>query len=220
VVISLQKAHFITLEGGEGVGKSTLHRQLADWLRREKGLEVVETREPGGTPSADEIRRLFKSPPEEITSSTEAMLVSAARCQHVQLLIRPSLARGAWVVCDRFADSTRVYQGLFGGVGLNDLEWLIRFSTDQVVPELTFLLDCDVDLSMQRVAGCAGSRDDSTRFDQASRQVHERLRAGFRKLAGFFPSRFYILDASQSAESVLQQAKDEMNRRFFSSVSI
>lgn len=211
------QTRFITLEGGEGVGKSTLMSGLCEWLIR-RGMRVRQTREPGGTPIADSIRQLFKSPPggEAITAEAEALLVSAARTQHVVNVIKPSLQSGHWVICDRFADSTRVYQGLFGGVPLNELEWLIKFSTAGLEPDLTFLLDCDVSVSAHRIGGRSENGDigPNERYDNAARHVHDRLRAGFRRIAGFYPSRFFILDASQSKEDVLRQACDELERRW------
>lgn len=209
------RGKFITLEGGEGVGKSTLMRGLEAWLRSRQ-IDLVVTREPGGTPIADDVRRIFKSPPqgEEITAETEALLVSASRAQHVAKVIAPALSRGAWVLCDRFADSTRVYQGLLGGVPLNDLEWLIRFSTGQVQPDLTFLLDCDVAVSSKRIHRSHGGRDDAARYDQASDAVHERLRQGFRRVAGFFPARFFILNASLEPKAVLAEATAALVERW------
>lgn len=210
------RGRFISLEGGEGVGKSTLLNGLRSWLESRK-IHVIQTREPGGTPIADQIRQIFKAPVdhEEITPETEALLVSAARAQHVAKVINPALDGNRWVLCDRFADSTRVYQGLFGGVPLNELEWLIKFSTAGVEPDLTFLLDCDVNLSAARLEGRPSAKnDDVARYDLASRQVHERLRQGFRRVAGFFPARFFILDASQSPEKVLQDACAELERRW------
>jgi len=208
---------FITLEGGEGVGKSTLIKGLISWLET-RSIKTLRTREPGGTPIADEIRRVFKDPPagDEITPETEALLVSAARSQHMAKVIQPALDAGKWVISDRFADSTRVYQGLFGGVPLNDLEWLIRFSTGGREPDLTFLLDCDVELSAKRLGGRGQSvnDDDTARYDQAGIHVHERLRQGFRRVAGFYPARFYILDASRSPEEVLTDACQELERRW------
>jgi dTMP kinase len=215
--ILTERARFIALEGGEGVGKSTLMRGLVAWLSQ-KGIEVVQTREPGGTPIADQIRKIFKAPPEgdEITSETEALLVSAARAQHVAKVIRPALANGQWVVCDRFSDSTRVYQGLFGGVALNDLEWLIRFSTGGIEPDITFLLDCDVAVTSHRIGGRGTSMndDDTARYDQGGQLVLDRLRQGYRKVAGFYPARFYILDAARSADEVLHDACAELERRW------
>lgn len=201
------RGKFITLEGGEGVGKSTLIRELTMWLKQ-KNINVVVSREPGGTPIADQVRSIFKSPPqgEEITAETEALLVSAARAQHVAKVIQPALARGDWVLCDRFADSTRVYQGLLGGIAMNELEWLIRFSTHGLQPDLTFLLDCDVDITAARIGSASSERDDASRYDQAGRVVHERLRQGFRRVAGFFPSRFYLLNAALAPEQVLGEA--------------
>lgn len=207
---------FITFEGGEGVGKSTLMHALADWLKTIP-CEVVVSREPGGTGIADAIRQLFKSPPagEEILPETEALLVSAARAQHVKEMVRPSLNKGHWVLCDRYADSTRVYQGLLGGIAMNDLEWLVHFSTKGLEPHLTFLLDCEVDISLSRIQNGGGGRDDAARFDQAGKVVHERLRRGFRQVAGFYPARFYILDASKPASEIFEDAKAEICRRWF-----
>jgi dTMP kinase len=209
--------YFITLEGGEGVGKSTLIKGIVSWLNS-RSIKALQTREPGGTPIANEIRRIFKDPPagDEITSETEALLVSAARSQHVSKVIQPALKNGQWVISDRFADSTRVYQGLFGGVPMNELENLIKFSTGGLEPHLTFLLDCEVDVSSKRLSARGSSTttdDDTARYDLAGRQVHERLRQGFRKVAGFFPSRFYILDASKPPEEVLRDACQEIERR-------
>ena len=209
----------ITFEGGEGVGKSTLVKSLSEWLIQ-KSVSVVATREPGGTPLADGIRALFKSPPEGelITPEAEVLLVSAARAQHVAKVILPALEQGSWVVCDRYIDSTRVYQGLLNGISMRDIEWLIKFSTGGLLPDITFLLDCDVDVTRARIAASAvvnAGRDDSTRYDQADRAVHEQLRRGFRKVAGFFPGRFYILDASLSGEEVFTAACKEIEQRWF-----
>jgi len=214
---SMTRSRFITLEGGEGVGKSTLMVALTNWLKS-RGLDVVQTREPGGTPIADAIRHVFKAPPqgEDITPGAEALLVSAARMQHVENMIRPALKNGRWVLCDRFADSTRVYQGLFGGVPINELEWLIKFSTGGLEPDLTFLLDCDVMVSSSRVGGRFQKTEnkDLERYDHAGQDVHDKLRQGFRKVAGFYPSRFFILDAAQPAANVLSQACAELERRW------
>ena len=211
------QSRFITLEGSEGVGKSTLMTSLVKWLES-RGIAVVSTREPGGTPIADAVRRVFKSPPigEEFLPETEALLVSAARAQHVGKVIRPALKAEKWVVCDRFADSTRVYQGLYGGVALNHLEWLIEFSTGGLAPDLTFLLDCEVALTAGRIGGrgLAANDDDAARFDQAGDANLERLRQGFRRVAGFYPSRFFIVDASLPQEKVFQDACMELERRW------
>ncbi len=210
------KGKFVTLEGGEGVGKSTLIRGLTSWLA-EKNIHAVVSREPGGTPIADQVRGIFKSPPagDEITAETEALLVSAARAQHVAKVIQPALKDGDWVLCDRFTDSTRVYQGLLGGVAMNDLEWMIRFSTQGLQPDLTFLLDCDVGISATRIGSTSNSeRDDASRYDQASAVVHERLRQGFRRVAGFFPGRFYILNAALSPDQVLSEATNALREKW------
>jgi len=211
------KGRFISFEGGEGVGKSTLMDRLSSWLLT-KRQNVITTREPGGTSIADAVRQIFKRPPngEEMFAETELLLVSAARAQHVREVLRPALERGAWVLCDRYADSSRVYQGLLGGVPLNDVEWVVRFSTNGLEPELTFLLDCDVEISTARILGEQSTpRDNAVRFDFAEKEVHERLRRGFRRVAGFFPTRFYILDAGQSSDQVFEDAKAELERRWF-----
>jgi dTMP kinase len=178
----------------------------------------LQTREPGGTPIADAIRQIFKSPPrgEEITAEAEAMLVSAARIQHLTTVIKPALKSEKWVLCDRFADSTRVYQGLLGGVPLNELEWLIKFSTNGIEPDLTFLLDCDVSVSLKRIGRRSQQSDQvaSERYDHAGQHIHDQLRQGFLRVAGFYPSRFFILDASLAPEKVLAQACAEIERRW------
>jgi dTMP kinase len=213
----MKQSRFITLEGGEGVGKSTLMTGLERWLNQH-GIHALQTREPGGTPIADAIRQIFKSPPrgEEITAEAEAMLVSAARIQHLTTVIKPALKSEKWVLCDRFADSTRVYQGLLGGVPLNELEWLIKFSTNGIEPDLTFLLDCDVSVSLKRIGRRSQQSDQvaSERYDHAGQHIHDQLRQGFLRVAGFYPSRFFILDASLAPEKVLAQACAEIERRW------
>ncbi len=203
------RGRFITIEGGEGVGKSSFSRALVDSLRSQ-GQDVVQTREPGGTPVADQIRSIFVSPPNDelLTPGAELCLVSAARAQHVEHVVRPALQRGAWVVCDRYADSTRVYQGLLGRVPTETLEAVIRFTTGELMPDLTFVLDCDVSISLARLKRRLPGQDQSdvSRFDLATVQTHERLRQAFQLLAELYPQRVMLIDASGSTQDAVHCA--------------
>ena len=210
------QGRFITVEGGEGVGKSVFTAGLAAALRA-RGFTVVTTREPGGTPTADRIRALFAAPPAEdpLLMETEALLVSAARAQHVGRLVRPALTRGDWVLSDRFTDSTRVYQGALGGMAQNALESLIAFSTSGLEPDLSFLLDCDVATARARLAGRGGNqRDPVERYDHAQLAVHERLRDAYLQLASRFPARIIRLDASRPPAALLEEALSLVAQRF------
>jgi len=210
------RGRFITIEGGEGVGKSSLLKGLATILRA-AGQEVVVTREPGGTPSADRIRSLFAlhDPEDPWLPETEALLISAARAQHVGRVIAPALARGAWVLCDRFADSTRVYQGVLGGLDATKLETLIALSTNGVTPDLTLVLDCDVDLALSRITRTAADRSDQVvRFDQEKKDRHEKRRAAYKHLAATFGDRCHLVDGGQSPEAVLHAASAILQKCF------
>ena len=197
---------FITVEGGEGVGKTTFVKSFCAALSASldpTGSAVVQTREPGGTPVANSIRAIFANPPpgEALIPETEAMLVMAARAQHVAHLIRPALERGAVVICDRYADSTMVYQGAVGGLDRVWLESSNCFATKGLVPDLTFLLDCPVEISSQRseVRSRVGQAEDGAqRYDAGSKDQHEKIRAGFLDCARRAPSRFVVLDATKN----------------------
>jgi dTMP kinase len=217
----LEKAQsrFISVEGGEGVGKSTFIRALADRFK-DRGIPLAVTREPGGTKVADLIRHVFSAPiPDEpLFMGTEALLVSAARCQHVEWFVKPRLKDGVWVLSDRFADSTRVYQGIIGGIDDTTLEGLISFSTSGVAPDLTFLLDCSVDITSKRLSGrreaSVTRSDEISRYDQQNRAFHERLRLAYQSLARKFPERIVVLDAALAPEAVLAQAWQVLETRF------
>ena len=211
-----ERGRFISIEGGEGSGKSRLLGDLRSLLVA-RGLKVVTTREPGGTPVADAVRALFSAPPagEPLTVETEALLVAAARSQHVARLIRPSLQQGAWVLTDRYADSTRVYQGELGGLPRSTVESLIALATGGLTPDLTLLLDCDVDVSLARLAGRGETgADGAGRYDGARREVHERLRAAYMDLAMQEPQRIVVLHASDPPEQVLATALAALEARF------
>ncbi len=199
---------FITFEGGEGVGKSSLITALQSWLIA-IGKDVVLTREPGGTPLATRIRELFVSPPtgEKLTPESEFCLVSASRAQHVAHVVLPALASNKIVLCDRFADSSRVYQGEIGGLSPEVMEPVIKFTTFGREPDLTILLDCDVDVALGRLQKRAEAKGETSRFDQAGKVFHERLRIGYAKLQKQFAYRMHVINAAQEPSAVLAAAK-------------
>ncbi len=201
-----KSGRFITLEGGEGTGKSTLARGLAEALRA-KGREVVVTREPGGAPGADAIRALLVSgDANRWSAEEEALLFAAARLNHLRHTIRPALARGAWVICDRYFDSTRAYQ--VGGAGLDpanldQLNGQIRADC----PDLTLMLDIDPIIGLARSRGAHMGED---RFERKGAEFHARVRAEFLEIAAREPERCKVIDASQTAEAVLAASLREI----------
>jgi dTMP kinase len=186
---------FITFEGGEGTGKSTQAAMLA--LRLESlGIGVKLTREPGGSPGAEIMRHILLSgAAKPFGPEAEAMLFAAARNDHIQCTILPALAAGQWVLCDRFADSTRVYQGILGDVDPRFIKALERISVGGLRPDLTFVLDVPVEIGLRRAAGRRrGSSPD--RFEAETIDFHERLRQAYLMLAAAEPDRCVIVDAS------------------------
>lgn len=202
-------SRFITLEGGEGTGKSTLARGIAERMRS-KGNEVILTREPGGAPGADAIRSLLVSgDANRWTAHEEALLLTAARLNHLHHTIRPALERGAIVVCDRYFDSTRAYQ--YGGSNLDPsilLELNAQISADY--PDLTLILDIDPVLGLARSRGVQVGED---RFEKKDLEFHQRVRAEFLIIAEIENERCAVLDASQSADAVLAAALREIEAR-------
>jgi len=196
----MSKGRFIALEGGEGVGKSTQALMLAEALRA-RGIEVVLTREPGGTIGAEAIRALLLHPPgAEWDARAEALLFAAARADHVVRLIDPALAEGKWVVCDRFVDSTRAYQG--GGGGLADAEILAlhAIGSEGLLPDLTLLVEVPPELSQARLAARdAGSADAIGGRDAA---YHERVAEAFARFAEAEPGRFARVDGQGAPEEI------------------
>ena len=188
----------ITMEGPDGSGKTTQISLLAKVLTSE-GREVVQTREPGGTPLADRIRVLVLDPAhDKMTARTEALLYMAARAQHTAELIRPAMERGAVVISDRYADSTLVYQGVARGLPLDSLIWLNRFATEELTPDLTLLLDGDTYCLAQRVT----NRGNKDRLDNEDPEFHRKVREGFLLLAAQNPERFRVIDADRTVESI------------------
>ena len=195
----MSRGRFITLEGIEGAGKSTIARIAQEWLSG-RGVHVRATREPGGTPLAERIRSVVLERSEEaITPEAETLLMFAARSIHLANLIRPALARGEWVICDRFTDATRAYQGGGRGVDAALLGELVRAVHGDLRPDLTLLLDLPVALGMQRARARRGVVD---RFEEEREPFFERVRSAYLELAGREPRRVRVLDASQPLESV------------------
>jgi dTMP kinase len=199
----MAEGRFITLEGGEGTGKSTLARGLAEHLRAQ-GREIVLTREPGGAPGADAIRTLLVSGDANRWSATEeALLFAAARLNHLNNTIRPALTRGAWVICDRYYDSTRAYQVAAGGLDPKALDTLNAL-IEAPAPDRTFVLDIDPAAGLARSRGAHVGED---RFEKKAADFHARVRAEFLAIAAREPKRCVVLDASKSAADVLAAAK-------------
>ncbi len=209
-------ARFITIEGGEGVGKSLFTGKLSDALSSLK-VEHKTTREPGGTAIADYLRKIFHAPPEheKLVMEAELCIICASRAQHVHHVVKPELARNSWVVCDRFSDSSRVYQGMIGGVQLDLLERINSMVTYGLQPDLTFVLDCDVATSLGRVKGrMTDSSEEASRYDKAQSEFHQKVRDGFLELARSFPDRMVIINAAQSVEQSVADAMMVIKDRF------
>ncbi len=199
-----QRGRFITFEGPDGSGKSTQAERLAATLRAD-GLDVVLTREPGGTPLGERVRAVLldRDAAGRHSARADALLFSAARAQHVDDVIEPALARGAVVVCDRYADSTAAYQGYGSGLPLDQLRALEAFATRGVRPDLVILLDLSVEAGMaRRMAGEPGSVNRFESPDAFDTAYHERVRAGFLELAGAEPARWRVVDADRPADEI------------------
>jgi len=204
------RGRFITIEGGEGVGKSTQAGLLLAALERAR-IPARGTREPGGSPGAEAIRRLLlEGESERWDAVGETLLFAAARHDHVTRLIAPALAQGIWVVSDRFADSTLAYQGYGRGLALEDLAALHRFAIGPFAPDLTVILDLPVETGLARAAARAVAGD---RFERLDRAFHERLRQGFRSIAADNGARCQLIDASGDPQTVHRAVLDAVARR-------
>jgi dTMP kinase len=193
------RGRFITLEGGEGAGKSTQIARLADALRR-SGFKVRTTREPGGSPAAESIRKLLvEGEPGRWRPLTEALLHFAARKEHLDTVIRPALDAGEWVISDRFADSTMAYQGYGHQLGTEPVAALYELSIGGFAPDLTLILDVPVEAGLARTAG---RNHAETRYERMSRAFHERVREGFLQIAAGDPGRCVVIDAAGNPDAV------------------
>lgn len=202
--------HLITLEGGEGAGKSTQARRLAVWLR-ERDLTVLETREPGGTSAGDAIRGLLMDPDRPLTALAEAYLFAAARADQIERLIKPALERGDWVVCDRFLDSSLAYQGGAGGMGIEEVRALNRAAVGGIVPDLTLLLRADSETGRARMEARDGNRSD--RFGARDAAYHRAVSDAFDRLAATEPDRIVPIDAGGPIETVAALIADAVEDR-------
>ena len=195
----MARAFFITLEGGEGAGKSTQAARLASRLA-DQGLDVVSTREPGGSPGAESIRTLLVNGAEDRWSPfTETLLMYAARRDHIERLIRPALECNMTVICDRFIDSTRAYQGVAGGVPAGLIDSLEATTLDDVWPDLTLIFDLPVEIARQRLAASTASPD---RFEMEDVAFFNRVRKAYQERAQAFENRIKVIDSSKSIEQI------------------
>jgi len=206
---------FITFEGGEGAGKSTQVRRLCAALA-DRGIETIATREPGGAPAAEEIRSLLVSgPPDRWMPLSEALLLNAARAEHLERLIRPALAEGRWVISDRFADSTIAYQGYAQKLGIRVTRTLEDLVVGDTRPDLTFMLDVAVDDGLSRAAA-REMRDAAgeTRYERFSPHFHHALRQAFLDIAQAEPERCVVIDAQQPEDAVFAAIWQTVLSRF------
>ena len=198
------RGRFITFEGGEGTGKSTHAARLAERLKT-FGVGVHLTREPGGSPGAEIMRYVILSGvAKPLGAEAEAMLFAAARDDHLKTVIRPALDRGVWVICDRFADSTRIYQGVAGDVDSRSIRAMERIVVGDTKPDLTFILDVPAKVGMQRATKRRGDSG-ADRFENEALAFHEKLRDGFLVLAASEPERCVVIDATVPKEDVAEQ---------------
>ena len=196
---AVQRGRFITFEGGEGAGKSTQVRILAERLRG-GGLDVVATREPGGSEGAEAIRALLLTGEADRWSAiSETLMMYAARRDHIERTIRPALERGTWVISDRFADSTRAYQGAGGGVKPGLVAAMETFVLEDTRPDLTLMLDLPVETGLERAGLCGGAE---MRFESKGQAFHQRLRDAFLEIAAAEPGRCAVIAADQTPDAV------------------
>jgi dTMP kinase len=208
------RGRFITFEGGEGSGKSTQIKTLAERLETAK-LRTIVTREPGGSPGAEIIRHMVLSGMGKLLGpDAETLLFAAARDDHVRTVILPALNRGAWVLCDRFSDSTRAYQGRLGKVAPAVLDAMERVTIGDLKPDLTFILDIPVELGMQRAAARRGAGAPD-RFEAEDLKFHQELRDAYRQIAAAEPQRCVLIDATADPGTVAASIWAALRDRFF-----
>ena len=206
------RGRFITLEGGEGVGKSTLAAALEARLAG-RGIKVVRTREPGGTPGAEAIRRLILNPPIEVNGwepIAETLLFYAARSDHLDKLIRPALAAGSWVICDRFSDSTRAYQAAAGHVPSEHIETIDRICVGDTTPDITLILDLPLAAARERMTARANDKD---AIESRVQSYHEAVHQAFLDIARANPQRCVVLDASVAPDDLAASALAAIDAR-------
>ncbi len=201
---------FITLEGGEGAGKSTQISRLSDWLQK-RGHEVIATREPGGSAGAEMVRKLLvEGPTDRWDGPTEALLHFAARRDHLRATVWPALKRGAWVISDRFADSTVAYQGYGHGVDRNMLDRLYKIAVGDFSPDLTLVLDLPVETGLARAAARHSAE---TRYESLPIEFHRHVRTGFLEIAASEPHRCAVIDAARTIDALAAEIASIVGER-------
>lgn len=213
----MAKGRFITFEGPEGAGKSTQASMLIARLEK-RGIEVIYTREPGGTKLGEAIRGVlqYNEAGEDPCPESEVLLFEASRAQLVRKVIQPALERGAWVICDRFSDSTTAYQGFGRGFSVELMETINRFAIGDAVPDMTLLLDVNVSLGMQRCAKRqVGKKVQYDRIESEALEFHEKVRQGYLELARRYPDRFRTVDAMRYAEPIADEIWTLVSDAFF-----
>lgn len=203
----MQEGLFISVEGGEGVGKTTFIESLSRKLNQ-LGVDSLHcTREPGGTKVADRIREIFAYPPkgETLDALTELFLICASRSHHVSTVLQPALRDGAWIICDRYSDSTRVYQGALGGL-TDEIEPMLKIAEQSLQPDITFLLDCPVEIALSRLVGRKDSGCAPTRYDSATTKVHQRMRDCYIQVQQLNSNRIKLIDSSGDTKDAVQEA--------------
>jgi len=207
-----KQGRFITFEGGEGSGKSTQIRRLSAALEK-RAIPHIVTREPGGSPGAEEIRALvLKGDPARWNPLTEALLFYAARADHTERTIKPALAEGQWVICDRYSDSSYAYQGGGRGLARETVRRIEAIAINDFKPDLTLILDMPVDIGLKRSIGRQGNSE--TRFEEMDITFHERMRKTFLDIAKRAPDRCVVIDANQDIDSVEQAVFQVLKKRF------
>lgn len=204
----MKQAHLISFEGGEGCGKSTQARLLAQWLEAQ-GVPAVLTREPGGTPGAEAIRQMVLHPPENgWNAEAEALLFAAARADHVARMIRPALAAGRWVICDRFIDSSLAYQGAASGIGLDQVRQLHVIGSKGLLPSKTILLDVPSHEAARRIKRRENQQTDA--IEERSAAYHQKVADAFRLLAQQEPERFVVIDGSGAIFDIQEEVRSAL----------
>ncbi len=209
----MSRGHFITFEGGEGAGKTTQVQLLKNFLEN-KGVSVVLTREPGGSPAAERLREALLGLPEKLgswTADTECLIHFAARCQHIADVIEPALSKGHWVICDRFTDSTIAYQGYASGVDQSRIRSLQHWALKDFEPDLTIILDLPVEAGLSRAAS-RGSASDI--YERRTKEFHNSVREGFLDIAAKNPTRCYLVNADREASVVAASIRQAIDKRF------
>lgn len=212
----MQQGRFITLEGGEGTGKTTQAARLAEILEN-AGLPVLLLRSPGGTAAAEQLRSILKTktPGEDLLPETELLLFGACHSQMCEYAVKPALAAGKWVICDRFFDSTTVYQGYVRGLPLDIVEQINQFACRSIQPDLTLLLDIEPELGIRRACGRNGGViDQNDRFDSEGMAFHKAIRDSFLERAKLFPERFRILSAAGTMDEVTNSITKAVSDEF------